>query len=287
LASCYANNAFWLYVSKPLGCGWNEIDILEGHPAKRCRQRPKTAVGNLFADTLWIETPIHATTVSPNAHGGVPHKLACALDRDYHTYGLEWDEQSLKIYFDGKCVSTYSNKHCHEPLWLTFNLTAYPESEGQPLDRDLPAIMRVEYVRAWERTDIDNSKRIWTYNFRLPDNAASKPGYLIPEVDGSGRLKVYTKDGKSQRLGLDYVNKDYFAKQTAETIRAKVRVRAKDNNVVVFTFDWKRGKGDDLHSGYVAENVRLDTDVKLGPRQSEEYVFLADGGKEVALAITH
>ena len=287
MASCYACNAFWLYVSNRLGCGWNEIDIIEGHPARRCRERPEAVVRNMFADTLWTETPIHAKTISPNAHGGVPHEPDCDLDKAYHTYGLEWDEQSLKIYFDGKCVSTYSNKHCHEPLWLAFNLTAYLAYKGQPLDGDLPANMEIEYLRAWNRTDLENSKRIWTYEFRLPDSAAAKPVYLIPEADGGGRLKVYIKDGKSHRLGLDYVNEDYFAKQTAETISTKVRLRAKDNRAVVFTFDWKRGKGDASHSGYVADAVRLDPEVKLAPRESEDYVFLAEGGKEVVLKITH
>ena len=43
------------------------------------------------------------------------------LSRDFHVYGLEWNERELVYYFDGKELRRALNEFCHgeTPVWLS------------------------------------------------------------------------------------------------------------------------------------------------------------------------
>ena len=73
------------------------------------------------------------------------------LADDYHTYGLEWDKDKIKWYFDGVLVRWVENTYWHQPLTLNFDSETMPDWFGLPKDSDLPSTYSIEYVRAWKK----------------------------------------------------------------------------------------------------------------------------------------
>jgi beta-glucanase (GH16 family) len=73
------------------------------------------------------------------------------LADDFHVYGLEWDEESVKYYVDGVPVRTTPNTDWHQELYLYFDSETMPNWFGMPRDEDLPSTYTVEYVRAWQK----------------------------------------------------------------------------------------------------------------------------------------
>lgn len=135
----HGSSAFWFYHSEPER--WTEIDVFEiggGAPGFE---------GKHFITVHVFHTP------TEKAHwqiGGIfeaPEPLA----DDYHVYGLEWDEQELKFYFDGALVRRGPNTHWHQPLTLNFDTETMPEWFGLPKPEDLPSTYSVDYVRAWKK----------------------------------------------------------------------------------------------------------------------------------------
>ena len=280
--SAFANNAFWFCAQNSFGWGYNEIDIMEGHAARQIREKTYGEVKNLFGNTIWVEKPQHQKVF--NADRSLMHETDTDLAADYHTYGFEWDENNLKFYFDGKCLYTRPNRYNHYPLNLIFNLTAYKEYGGFPFDTDLPASMDIEYVRAWKRTDVTDT-RIWDYTFKLPDSIRTNLSYLIPDADNKGKLKVFIKP--DLRIGVDYFNEAYYKGETADNIKKEVRINDKSGKSVFFIFEWERGDGDDAHSGYVAKHFRIEPEKKLRRGEAEDFIFTGENGKDIILSVIH
>jgi beta-glucanase (GH16 family) len=78
-------------------------------------------------------------------------KAPWRLADDFHTYGLEWDQESIKYYVDGVIVRRVRNTYWHQPMYLIFDSETMPNWFGMPQDKDLPSTFHVEYVRAWKR----------------------------------------------------------------------------------------------------------------------------------------
>ena len=54
------------------------------------------------------------------------------LAEAFHVYGLEWDENSVKFYFDGALVRSETNTHWHQALTLNFDSETMPDWFGLP-----------------------------------------------------------------------------------------------------------------------------------------------------------
>ncbi len=133
------SSAFWFYNNEP--DWWTEIDVFE----------------------MGAGAPGHERTVHTNAHvmhtptdkehrenGGrweAPYDLADA----YHVYALEWNEQELKYYVDGKVIRRLENTHWHQALTLNFDSETMPDWFGLPKEEDLPSTFSIEYVRSWRQ----------------------------------------------------------------------------------------------------------------------------------------
>jgi beta-glucanase (GH16 family) len=73
------------------------------------------------------------------------------LADDFHVYGLEWDRDQIRYYFDGVLVRWVENTMWHQPLFLIFDSETMSDWFGMPADADLPSTFSVDYVRAWVR----------------------------------------------------------------------------------------------------------------------------------------
>jgi len=132
------SSSFWFYKSTPPW--WTEIDVFEiGGKAPGFEKKHHITV-HVMKTPAEERHFSHADAYT--AEGG--------LAEDYHVYGLEWDAQELKFYFDGVLVRRGVNTHWHQPLTLNFDSETMPKWFGLPKDEDLPSTYSVEYVRAWK-----------------------------------------------------------------------------------------------------------------------------------------
>lgn len=134
----HGSSSFWFYDStKEL---WTEIDVFEiggGAPGFERKYNMNVHV---------FRTPEEKKHWSMHAEWIAPADLA----DDYHVYGLEWDQEKIRWYFDGVPVRWVENTHWHQPLTLNFDSETMPNWFGLPRDSDLPSTYSIEYVRAWK-----------------------------------------------------------------------------------------------------------------------------------------
>lgn len=89
---------------------------------------------------------------------------------DFHVYGCEVDEETIVWFVDGKEVARQPNTHWHRPKHVALSLgfrkpfVKFQDNRNRAVDpvedpeareklSDLPATMRVDYVRVWERSE--------------------------------------------------------------------------------------------------------------------------------------
>jgi len=133
-----ACNAFWFY-NRGLDW-WNEIDVFEIVGSKGFEKTVNMNM-HVFRDP----TSNHHFEKHDEYHH--TENLADNL----HVYGVEWDEQTIKWYFDSKLIRTLENNYCHDPLHLNLDVETMPDWVGLPDPNTLPAEYVIEYVRAWKK----------------------------------------------------------------------------------------------------------------------------------------
>lgn len=138
------------------------------------------------------------------------HILDFRVAEDFHIYGLEWDEDYIKIYADGRLVRCVTREEIGEAwvlsnpqkVWLdceTFNWHVKPENM-QP--DDFPGEGRkyiVDYVRLWQREKtgpgcVPMENLVVNPGFENGLDDWTKTGSAIPVSDlpyeGSGAVKL-------------------------------------------------------------------------------------------------
>lgn len=137
----HGSSSFWFYHNTPQL--WTEIDVFEiggGAPGFERKYNMNVHVFRMPTEQEhW------------SSHGA--WSAAADLADDYHVYGLEWDEEKLKWYFDGALVRWVKNTHWHQDLTLNFDSETMPKWFGLPNDGDLPSTYSIEYVRVWKRAE--------------------------------------------------------------------------------------------------------------------------------------
>lgn len=147
----HGSSSFWFYDNTP--DFWTEIDVFEIGGAAHGFEKKYNMNVHVFRT--------HAEKKHWSMHGEwiAPSNLA----DDYHVYGLEWDREKVKWYFDGVLVRWVENTHWHQPLTLNFDSETMPKWFGLPEDSDLPSTYSIEYVRAWKKETTPNSCAGATY----------------------------------------------------------------------------------------------------------------------------
>jgi beta-glucanase (GH16 family) len=70
--------------------------------------------------------------------------------RDFHIYGLEWNEKELVFYLDGKEIRREKNEFCFSPAPIWLSLAIIPWA-GEITDSIDGTRMEVDYVRVYKR----------------------------------------------------------------------------------------------------------------------------------------
>lgn len=72
------------------------------------------------------------------------------LANDYHIYGIDWQKDYIRFYFDGKLVREVKNTIYHEDMYVFMDMETF-EWHGYPDKADLPKDYKIEYIRAWTK----------------------------------------------------------------------------------------------------------------------------------------
>ena len=137
-------SAFWMLGSNIDRVGWpncGEIDILES-----VGPFPKTA---------------YATIHGPGYSAGNPIQGSLTIDHplsdDFHVYGIEWEQDQIRWYFDGENYATISRNHVGDQPWpfdhpfhLLLNLAVGGYWPGEPdSTTKFPQRLTIDYVRVF------------------------------------------------------------------------------------------------------------------------------------------
>ena len=135
VADSSSTSSFWFQGSE------SEIDVIE-------------AIGNSTLD------PGYGSMMPMNLHyfpGGWANDQAFPMQYDtgvrladgFHVFGLDWQPESIRFYFDGTLVRTQDNLYWHEPEYLFLDSEAFLWF-GFPPPGTLPSEYQIDYVRAWK-----------------------------------------------------------------------------------------------------------------------------------------
>lgn len=152
-ADASVTSAFW-----GTGSGM-ELDVFEhlGKPSIRKKIQLETE--------LW--SSIHDWSIKGGPSVWTDRlQLPFRVASDFHVYGLDWSEDGLKFYADGKLVREVSKQQVldteetkksgsrgwvvDKPLYIWVDSEVFPW-HGMPLKEDLPADYEIEYIRVWQK----------------------------------------------------------------------------------------------------------------------------------------
>lgn len=127
--------------------------------------------------------------VRPTKAFGYDEKLPYITSEGFHVYGVEWGEDYLNIYRDGKFVHGFTQDELGTDWVLNNPMEIWVDSEifkwlGVPHKEELPATFEAEYVRVWQKSS-DNllAKDRAFYGFEGPILFEENPRPLdmVPE----------------------------------------------------------------------------------------------------------
>ncbi|RAI56243.1 hypothetical protein DOO78_21750 [Roseicella frigidaeris] len=167
--------AFWLL---PADGSWPpEIDIFE-------------MLGN---DPTTAYFSLHST--ASGASGTNKASLLPDLSAGFHTYGLDWEADTIRWYVDGNLVAQAATPaDMHKPMYMLLNLAVGDAgSWAGKYDASLPTgHMLVDYVHVWQTGTVAPAPAPVVTTATGPDSAAALGGVYTLKADGSD-LYDFTK----------------------------------------------------------------------------------------------
>lgn len=133
------NNSFWMYQ-------WNASDSLNAFEIDIAEAQ--------FPNI--VRTNIHDRGQSINKKHTQNSKRfdskATDLYNNFHIFGLEWNEEWLKFYFDGKLIRSEKNITCFQEAHLVLGTAVlkWAEKNSSAIDN---TSMKIDYVRIWTVPD--------------------------------------------------------------------------------------------------------------------------------------
>lgn len=105
---------------------------------------------------------IHSTVHTPSGYGGTPYSGVLEIKKPFtkfHIYSMEWTEEFVAFYVDGKLVNHYQPEVKNpetwpfdKPCYLIFNIAIGGGWGGPDVDEKLfPAVMTVDWVKVHQK----------------------------------------------------------------------------------------------------------------------------------------
>lgn len=131
-------DAFWLLPDAPAANpgnrrGWQELDIVEHYGVNN--------KGSYSA--IHTTDPVSAANGTGNTQA---YSESVANLVGYHTYGMDWQKDTIKFYVDGKLIATkMTPSDMHGPMYLVANLA----TQGDADIAGVPISMKIDYIRVF------------------------------------------------------------------------------------------------------------------------------------------
>lgn len=142
-AKARLDSAFWMYDHQPEQ--WTEIDVFEISGTTPKHKRSVHTNAHLF------HSPEYRGTIQKHRQFPETWEVSVDLASEFRTYAVEWDENMIKWYLDGKLIREMKNLYWHQPLSVCFTVALSPNWFGMPEDSELPVDFVIDYVRVWKR----------------------------------------------------------------------------------------------------------------------------------------
>lgn len=151
------SSAFWFAYNEPRGpeSWWTEIDVFEYSTST------KNGANHRFE--LHTNAHVHRApnNIMEELEDSIPlrtpksYSIDVDLTKDFHVYALDWSEDAITWYLDGRKIRRIRNKYWHRPMALQMDSETFPGWFGVPEkgENSLPKSFEVDYVRAWKRVD--------------------------------------------------------------------------------------------------------------------------------------
>ncbi|MFI3319548.1 MAG: family 16 glycosylhydrolase [Rikenellaceae bacterium] len=134
---------FWMSNNTPTW--WTEIDICENCPGVAKNRHRVNSNVHVF------KSPKDQGDVKKHFSIGQSHHIPFELQKDFHTWGLEWNKDVIKFYIDGVVFREVKNTHWHQPLKINFNNESNKWFGALPDDNRLGEKYLVDYFRVWKQ----------------------------------------------------------------------------------------------------------------------------------------
>ena len=188
-----------------------ELDVFEQ------MGNPKIA-GTILSNT--VRTAIHdwsPPAVRPTKVFGNDELVTYKTSDSFHVYGVEWGEDFLKVFRDGKLTYEVHQKELGTDWVLNNPMEVWLDSEifkwlGVPHKEELPVDFEVEYMRVWQKPS-DNllAKDRAFYGFEGPILFEEKPRPLkmVPEDSTPNDYQKFWLISEASSKYLKIVEGDY------------------------------------------------------------------------------
>jgi kappa-carrageenase len=133
--------AFWVYRNDK--DEWTEIDFAE------LTQRPHQDVKTIGLNSHVFLTPKLAQ--GKTIHEARDKVMPWDPRDDFHVYGCQWDEKTIKWYVDGKLLATRKNDYWQQPLDVVLSVGLRHPLTKTPSDKEFPTAFQADYIRVWKK----------------------------------------------------------------------------------------------------------------------------------------
>ncbi|MDC0584741.1 family 16 glycosylhydrolase [Bacteroidales bacterium] len=124
---------------------WTEIDICENCPGVEDNRNDLNSNIHVF------KAPKDKGDIKEHFSRNKKYYIPFELQKDYHTWGLEWDKDYIRFYLDGVLFREAENTHWHQPLEINFNCESNKWFGALPDDNRTNELYKAEYFRVWQK----------------------------------------------------------------------------------------------------------------------------------------
>ncbi len=142
------NNSPWVtcfWLARGTADWWTEIDICENCPFTQGNEHDLNSNVHVF------KAPPEHGDVKEHFSIGKKYGVPFRLQDDFHTWGMDWTEEYIKLYIDGVLYREVENTHWHQPLNVNINNESNKWFGALPDDNHLNEQYIVDYFRVWQR----------------------------------------------------------------------------------------------------------------------------------------
>lgn len=191
--------AFWML---PADKSWPpELDIMEV----------------LGKDSYTTYGTAHSNATGTHTFEGV-HATGADLSAGFHTYGMEWNSQTVTWYLDGQKIGSVATPaDLNKPMYMIVNLAVGADWPGQPDGTTkFPADFTIDYVRAYQK-GTDTAVVPQPVDSPTPTKTLSGTDHSDTIQGGSASELIDGKGGADTMKG-GYGGDTYVVSQSGDTV---------------------------------------------------------------------